>query len=103
MSLWYFILIYINKKKPHECGFKFHFAFASGTISNDKSKLTSRCNRIVASYLPKRLMIFPGNVINFLSSSSPFKLIADAKSALEIDPKSLSPLPTLEASLIVSN
>ena len=48
-------------------------------------------------------MIFPGNVICFLSISEDRVLIAAARSELVIDPKSLSPDPTFEGSLISSD
>ena len=72
---------------------KYVYAFASGTISNGNSKLTSLCNRIVAIYLPKRLMFLPGRAIYFLSNSLVWALISLARSALVTEPNNLSPDP----------
>jgi hypothetical protein len=53
----------------------------------------------MASYLPRRFIIFPGNVIYFLSISEDKALIAAAKSELVTEPNNLSPEPTFDGNL----
>jgi len=72
---------------------------ASGTISNPKSTSTSLWKRTLASYFPKRLIVFPGILMFFFSISTPAFTKASAKSALLIDPNNLSPEPTLASIL----
>ncbi len=72
-------------------------ATTSETTSNSYSNSTFLWGLTLAENLPVLLIVFPGILMYFLSTSTPALANSSAKVALLIEPKILSPVPTFAA------